>query len=140
MAAIKPLDNIRDKWKRVAGQSGPSYEEGVRNPKTDWKTATLQAKENYKLGIQNSIANDSFAKGVNKAGTETWQQNAIEKGPARYTQGVGLADQKYIDGFQPYHSVIANLTLPPRGPKGDPKNINRVAVIAAALHKKKLEG
>ncbi len=45
----------------------------------------------------------------------------------------------YEEGFAPFRTTIANLTLPPRGPKGDPKNINRVSAVASALHKKKLE-
>jgi hypothetical protein len=36
--------------------------------------------------------------------------------------------------------VIQGTTLPPRGAKGDPANIQRVAVLATALHAKKVSG
>ena len=140
MANIKSLDRTNAKWQRVTAASGAEYEEGVRNPKADWNKETAQANGSYKAGLQKSIAADSFLKGVNAAGTAKWQKNAIEKGPSRFSQGVTLAVDAYSKGFAPYRNVIANLTLPPRGPKGDASNINRVAVVAKALHDKKLAG
>jgi len=140
MANIKSLDRINTKWQRVTAAAGAEYEEGVRNPKADWKAETVAANAAYKAGLQKSIAADSFRKGVESAGTAKWQENAINKGPARFSQGVTLAVDAYSAGFAPYRAVIAGLTLPPRGPKGDAGNIQRVAVVAAALHAKKLAG
>ena len=140
MADIKALDRINEKWQRVTSAAGAEYEEGVRNPRTDWKVATLKQNAAYKAGVQKSISLDSFAKGVEAVGTAKWQKNAIEKGPARFQQGVSLAGDAYTTGFAPYRQVISSLTLPPRGPKGDASNINRVAVVAKALHDKKLAG
>jgi hypothetical protein len=140
MANIKALDRINAKWQRVTAAAGAEYEEGVKNPTRDWKTETLQANAAYKAGLQKSIAADSFARGVSAAGTAKWQQGAIEKGPSRFAQGVSLAGDAYTAGFAPYRTVIQSLTLPPRGAKGDPGNINRVAVVAKALHDKKLQG
>jgi hypothetical protein len=140
MANIKSLDRTNAKWQRVTAASGAEYEEGVKNPKADWQKETAQANASYKAGLQKSIAADSFLKGVNAAGTSKWQENAIAKGPSRFAQGVTLAVNAYSEGFAPYRQVIQGLTLPPRGPKGDPANINRVSVVAKALHDKKLAG
>lgn len=140
MANIKSLDRTNAKWQRVTANAGAEYEEGVKNPTRDWKTQTLGANAAYKQGVQKSIAADSFAKGVSAAGSAKWQENAIAKGPSRFAQGVTLAVDAYSTGFKPYRDVIAALTLPPRGAKGDPANINRVAVVAKALHDKKLAG
>jgi hypothetical protein len=140
MANIKPLDRINAKWQRVTSAAGAEYEEGVRNPTADWKVETLKANSAYKAGLQKSISLDSFAKGVEAAGTLKWQNNAIAKGPSRFAQGVQLAVDAYSIGFAPYRQVISALTLPPRGPKGDVSNINRVAVVAKALHDKKIAG
>lgn len=140
MANIKSMDRINAKWQRVTAGAGQEYAEGVANPKSDWKTETVGANASYKAGLQKSIANDSFKKGVEAAGTAKWQKNAMEKGPDRFMQGVGLAGDAYTSGFAPYRAVIAGTTLPARGAKGDPSNINRVAVLAKALHDKKLTG
>lgn len=139
MAAIKDSASIAAKWKRRASTAAGEYEEGVRNPRKDWATETAKAERAYEEGLANSIARKAFGKGVKKAGTSKWQDAAIEKGPARFTQGVNLAENAFEEGFAPFRATIANTTLPPRGPKGDPKNIRRVEVIAKALHDKKIE-
>lgn len=140
MAQIKSLDAIGTKWQRVTSGAQAEYEDGVKNPMKDWGKETQAANQNYKTGVQKSIANDSFLKGVTSAGTKKWQENAVSKGPARYAQGVLLAGDAYSQGFKPYRDAIQSLTLPARGPKGDPSNINRVAVIAKTLHDVKLKG
>lgn len=140
MAQIKSMDRIDAKWKRVTSAAGAEYAEGVQNPTKDWKTETAGANAAYKAGLNKSMANDSFLKGVNAAGSDKWQKNAIAKGPDRFMQGVSLAGDAYTQGFTPYRQVIASTSLPPRGAKGDPTNINRVAVLAKALHDKKVAG
>lgn len=139
MAAIKDTSRSAEKWKRRTETAGPEYEEGVRNPRSDWAEKTAEAESNFEQGIQAAISKKSFGKGVRKTGTEGWQRAALEKGPTRFAQGVSGAADKYRDGFQPYADTIKNLNLPARGPKGDPKNIARVAMVAKALHDKKVE-
>jgi hypothetical protein len=138
MAEIKDLARIGAKWKRVASGAAVEYEEGVKNPKRDWAKATSDAEPAYTAGIQAALGRKAFGKGVNKAGTGKWQENAIKKGPGRYTEGVSLAEEAYLKGFAPYREIIARTTLPSRGARGDPKNINRVAVLAKALHDHKI--
>lgn len=138
MAAIKSLSRISSKWARVTSGAGAEYEEGVKNPKADWAKNTADANPAWKAGIQKAVQRDAFAKGVKAAGSTKWQENAIAKGPGRFSQGVGLAQPAYEKGFAPFRETISGLTLPPRGAKGDPNNIQRVAVIAKALHEKKL--
>lgn len=139
MPAIKSLDRISKKWVAQSAVSEPSYLEGVENPTKDWEKETLAAEAIFEAAIQKAIQAKTFGKGVRRAGTEKWQLNAISKGPARWSQGIALAENAYADGFAPYADVIRNLTLPPRGPKGDPKNIARVAALAKALHDKKVQ-
>jgi hypothetical protein len=139
MPPVKALDRISAKWMRVSAVSQTEYEEGVKNPRTDWASATQAAASNYDAGVQKAIQNKSFSKGVAKAGTQKWQTNAVEKGPGRWAQGINLSANAYETGFQPYRDALERLQLPPRGPKGDPKNIQRVKAVADALHQEKLK-
>ena len=102
--------------------------------------ATTKAAGNQAAGIQEAIREKRFEKGVAKAGDQTWQQGALTKGVARFGEGVQLAQQKYAANFAPYAQVIESTSLPPRYPKGDPRNIERVKVIATALRNKKVKG
>jgi hypothetical protein len=138
MPVIKDMAKISAKWKRVTSAATQEYTEGIQNPRTDWAVETAKAEAAYEKGIQASIGRKSFGKGVRAAGTEKWKSNAIEKGPMRFSQGVGLGAASYEKGFAPFREIIANTNLPARGPKGDPSNINRVAVMAKAMHDKKL--
>lgn len=138
------MPEIRDpsasaaKWARRAGSAGAEYEEGVRNPRKDWAQAAAEANERYKRAVTEAAQKDRFKAGVNKAGTAKWQANAITKGPGRYSEGVMLAQTSYEDGFRPYADVIRNTKLSPRGPKGSPENLKRVAEMSQALHQKKV--
>lgn len=140
MAKIKSTAEIAAKWSSVTPGRSSYYSDGVQNPKVDWKTATLAAEGAYNQGIQESIANKSFSKGVNAAGTAKWQDKAVNVGTGRYAAGVSAAGADYESGFGPYRDVIANTSLPARGAKGDPRNIERVSKLAMALHAKKVSG
>ena len=134
----KSLQDVSAKWARRAGSASQEYTEGVQSPRRDWKNATVAAEKNYETGVVQAIGRKAFASGVNKAGTEKWQRRALELGGARFSSGVQAAEGDYNSGFAPYLSVLASLTLPPRGSKGSPENLNRVAAVANALRAKKV--
>lgn len=138
MPDIKSSGNIAEKWARVTPQRTQDYEEGVKNPRTDWAKATSAAAASQAAGVQAAIADKRFEKGVAKTGTSGWQAGATGKGVQRWGTGVQGAGEAYANGFQPYADVIKNTTLPPRYPKGDPRNVERVKAMAAAMHAKKV--
>lgn len=139
MPAVKSLDRISEKWARVVQVSQPDYEAGVRNPRADWAAQTAAAAPNFAAGVQKAITEKRFERGVTSAGTARWQERSLLVGPGRWLEGVQVSRNQYERGFEPYRQVIENVTLPARGPKGDPKNIQRVAAIAKALHDEKLK-
>lgn len=138
MVAIKPMSSIAAKWKRNASGAGDSYREGVASPRADWAQATVAADSARKEGLAAADARDAFVKGVNEAGTARWKNRATEVGPARYRQGVQVGEPEFSKGFAPIHSVIAGVTLPPRGSKGSPENYDRVRTMGEALHAAKI--
>lgn len=138
MPPVKSLSRTAAKWTRVTSAAGPEYKEGVENPSKDWETETLAAEARYEAALAASIADKRFGKGVDQAGTAKWQRNAAALGPDRFASGVRHAQDNYAKGFAPYRDVIERTDLPERGPKGDPRNIDRVRVLAEALHDEKL--
>lgn len=140
MANIKDISESSDKWVRRAAQAGPDYERGVRNPRTPWAEATAAAENNYKTGVVAAANSGAFGRGVKAAGNDKWQRNAISKGPGRFAEGVTVAKDDWVKGFAPFQATIKSLTLPPRGPKGSPQNLQRVAAVANALRAVKVKG
>jgi len=137
MAGVKPLDKIVEKWDRVSSGAQAEYEAGVKDPRTDWSSATKAAEKAYNAGVQAAIAAGRFAKGVSKAGTAKWQAMAIAKGPMRWSEGIRLAKSAYAEAFAPYHTALGAISYPIKGPRGDPANIARVAIVAKTLHELK---
>ncbi len=136
----KVKSNYGSKWARVTPQRTDDYQQGIQNPKNNWAESTIAAEKNQADGIQEAIRDKRFVKGVTKAGNSTWSQGALTKGVNRFGEGVQVAQEKYNAGFAPYAQVIESTSLPPRFPKGDPRNIERVKTIALALRNKKVKG
>jgi len=136
MSRVRPGGSKR--WSSRASGATEDYKTGVKNPRQGWEEATSKAEDTYKSGIQQSISEGRFGKGVKKAGNAKWQQKALAKGGDRYAGGILQGEADYASGISPYMSAIEAVTLPPRGPKGDPRNIERVKAINDALRKVKL--
>jgi hypothetical protein len=132
MPAIR--GNAGAKWVRRTQNAGEEYAAGVREPRASWQQSTIAAATNQAKGVQQAITEKRFEKGVAKAGDARWAQKALSKGVARFGPGVAEAQGDYETGFAPYAQVIQSTQLPPRGPKGDPSNIERVRVMAKALN------
>jgi len=128
------------KWASRAGAAGSDYAAGVAGTSKDWGALTAAAEGNYAQGVNDAIGRKAFGKGVLKAGTAKWKANASNLGASRYPQGVQAGQQAYADGFGPYANKLGSLIYPPRGPKGSPQNINRVAAVATALNSLKIKG
>jgi len=137
MARVKPTEQIAEKWSRVTPQRAQDFERGVREPVRDWATAAAGAEGSFRDGVQAAAREGRFGRGVRRAGTEKWQRKTLEKGPARFSEGVAVSAPDFQAGFEPFRRTIEATELPPRFPKGDPRNIERVRVIAAALNKAK---
>ncbi len=135
---IKSTSAIQEKWGRVTPQRTEDYSLGIRSPKRDWAKAAGDAKESHKAAMVTAATTDAYSKGVAKAGTAKWQAKAIAKGPSRFAEGVVLGAADYGAGFAPYADTIKATTAPPRFPRGDLRNLERVKVISQALRKKKV--
>jgi len=137
MAEIKSIAAIQEKWGRVTPQRSEDYVIGIKNPKRDWAKAAADAKDSHKAAMAAAATADSYAKGVAKAGTARWQDRAARKGPSRFAEGVVVGAADYGTAFAPYADAIKSTLLPPRFPRGDIRNLQRVQVISQALRKKK---
>jgi len=132
---IATTEQIAQKWATVTPQRSADYEQGVQNPKTDWKTATNAANAAWKEGTQAAIQANRFSTGVSAAGTDKWQTATLEKGVARWGQGVQLGQGNFVQGFAKFREAIANANLPQRFARRDPRNLERVKAINDALIK-----
>jgi hypothetical protein len=134
---VKDAATVAAKWSQRASAAGAAYTAGVNGTQKDWATDTAAAAPSWGAGVQAAVSNGSFARGVQAAGTAKWKTKAANVGAARYPQGVTAAQPYYQAGITQVLQVLSGLTLPARGPKGDPGNINRVSAVTTALRKMK---
>lgn len=140
MADIKPLQEVAGKYVRRASAAAQDFVTGVqRAGPSKFEGQTLAARESWASGVQQAIARDAFSQGVQGSG-QRWLGKIQQFGQSRFSQGVGAAEPDYQRGFAPYHQAIAGTQLPPRGPRGDERNFERVAVIARTLHQLRTRG
>lgn len=137
---VKDISTIQAKFAANAGAAGNAYKAGVASPKRPWAATTAASATAWSDGVQTAIQNGRFTKGVNAAGDSTWQTAASTTGAQRYPSGAQAAAPAYGAGEAPYLQVISGLTLPPRYPRGDTRNNDRVSAVTAALHAKKVSG
>ncbi len=128
----------QNKYSRNASAAAGDYLSGAQNPRVSQSQAAIAAEPNYEAGIQEAISRKAYSAGLGKAGDAKWLSGIKDKGRARYQQGVGLAEQDWVNGFAPYSQVIGAITLTPRGPKGT--NYGRVQEVGDALRARKLQG
>lgn len=136
---VKSAADIAAKWSRRAPQADPDYKAGVSDPSVDWMKAAASSEETYAAGVQDAISRKSFGKGVARAGNEKWQRKTTEVGTQRWSQGIraGAADME--EGIAPFVEALSRVELPPRAPRGDPRNLDRVAAVARALSERRMK-
>lgn len=137
MAEIKSSSEIANKWARVTPQRTTDYRNGVQRPRRSWSESAAASNETYVQAVTQAAQEGRFASGVRAAGEQKWQQAATTKGPNRFAEGVQLGESAFTAGFEPYRQVIEQTVLPPRFPRGDPRNIDRVQKLASALNAKR---
>jgi len=126
-----------DKFVRVTSGRQADYTAGIQGTAPQkFEAAASQAAGTYAAGVQQAVAEDRFAKGVSGSGAK-WRRKAEAVGGARFGQGVTAARDDYAKGVEPYLQELAGIQLDPRGPRGSPQNLNRVAQVAQRLNSRR---
>jgi hypothetical protein len=133
MPKVKSASAIAEKWSRVAPTRQQDYEAGIKDPGVDWARATEASRESYEAGVQEAIQGGRFQRGVTAAGNQKWADKTLNVGAGRWTGGVRAAATDYEHAMEPVVQVIERTVLPPRGPRGDPRNFQRAEVMGRAL-------
>lgn len=128
----KDAGSLSQKYQQRAVAAQKDYGDGVANAGSDWETATKNAEASYEQGVQQSIADKRFGKGVSGS-AQKYQDNATKLGVQRYAGGVQNAAGAWARGMDPVLNTLKSLTLPPKGPRRSPQNQARANAVAVAL-------
>ena len=128
---------VAEKYVRVTSGRAQDYTAGIQrtNP-GDFESKAAAAAGTYAEGVQQAIAENRFAAGITGSGAR-WRRKAEALGSQRFPTGVTAARDDMAAGVAPYLQALQGVTLDPRRPRGDPANLQRVAVIAQALNQRR---
>lgn len=137
---LRPLDQVVGKWQRRAAAAAPDYTAAVQTPLKDWQKGSLAASDAWKAAVTDAAGRDAYKAGVAKQTTAFWQKRALELGAPRFADGVSKSVDVYNTKFGPFYDALGRIELPARGPRGDPRNIERVRTIMETLRRVKITG
>lgn len=135
---VKAVADVAKKWGEVTPQRSAYYEAGASVAGSEWEKNTIDAAANFKAAVSAGNIDKLFSGGVKKAGGAKYERKIKDVGVGRFGAGVSAGVTDYQTGIDPMLSTIAGLTLAARQPRGSAANLQRVATIADALHKKRL--
>ncbi len=125
---------IADKWARVTSGRQQDYQQGVgRTNPANFEAAAVAAAPTWQAGVNQAAAENRFATGLAGAGAR-WKRKIDAVGASRFGTGVTAAKEDMNAGVGPYVDALRGITLPPRGPRGDPGNNNRVDLVTSTLN------
>jgi hypothetical protein len=126
------------KWAEVTPGRQGYYEAGAKGAGSTWEANAIAASKAFKAGISAGNIEQMFAGGIKRAGAAKYQRKITDVGASRFSSGVAASVQDMQAGVEPFLATIASITLPQRAPRGSTQNLQRVALVADALNKKRL--
>ena len=129
---------VAEKWASVTPGRSTYYQSGTIGKGGDWEAKTKGAKNSYKAGISVAGIEDRFAGGVARAGGSKWERKVSSVGVSRFGPGIAAARDDYATGAGEFLSMLSGMSIPDRGPRGDPGNYAIVQKVGDALHAKRL--
>lgn len=93
--ARKTPEQISEKFQRGVQGASADYQAGVQNPTRSWSQATQAGAARWRAAIQEAIVQNKFQRGVQAAGDQKWQQNALNQGAQRYSAAAATAAAAY---------------------------------------------
>lgn len=102
--------DISKKYQEGASRAPQAYKDGVERT-TGFKEAAIGGEALYAAKMQEVIATQARAKGLEKTSDEDWKKGVREKGAARIGPGMTASADKRARNYEPYRSALEGMTL-----------------------------
>jgi len=127
----KSASMVAEKYStRSAGASG-DYVKGAQETTKDQAAAAIAAFEITKQATIAALNEGRQVKGLQKSGKGGWLKGVVDVGGGRYAEGVGQAGPSYAAESGRFDSARASSASMPRGLKGSPQNLAKVAKVVS---------
>lgn len=134
---VPPIGEVTTLWQNRSVAAVQQYKDRIAQAGSRWQAGADQAEDEWQSGVNMAASVGAYGRGV--AGKAAlYVDRAVNLGSQRYPTGVQAATTTYNTRMGKVLGIIANVTLPPRGPVGS--NLSRVSAVTDALHQAKLSG
>lgn len=133
----KSASQSAEKYASRSSAAAGDFVSGAQSTTKDQAAAAIAAAAIYGQATQASIADGRYQKGLQKSGKAGWLKGITDKGGNRYAEGVSQAAGDYATESARFDSARGAAASLPRGIKGSPQNLQRVAAVVAAQIKVK---
>lgn len=133
----KSASQSAQKYADRAGAAAGDYVAGAESTTKDQAAAAIAAFEITKQATMAALNEGRQVRGLQKSGKSGWLAGVKAKGGSRYGEGVSVAAPKYATESARFDSARGAAASIPRGIKGSPQNLQRVAAVVAAQIKTK---
>lgn len=134
----KTIGEAQKKWGEVTPGRASEYVAQTVARAAKWESNTLAAVPVWHQSLQAANIQARMSTALRRAGAAKFGRKVREVGQTRFGSGVTAALADYAERFAPYLQIIQGLNLPSRGPRGDPRNYNRVNAVGDALYRARI--
>ena len=135
---VKSLAATQRKWGEVTPARSQEYATNAAASGPRWEQGALAAAPNYGAAVRAGNIEARLSAGIRRAGAAKYARKIRDVGAGRFGTGVSAAVQDFGAAVGPYLQAIASVDLPPRRPRGDPGNYQRVNAVGTTLHQRRL--
>lgn len=134
---MKTASASAEKYASRAAAASGDYVSGAQQTTKDQAAAAIAASAIYAQATQQAITDGRYQRGLQKSGKSGWLKGITDKGGNRYGEGVSQAAPTYATESARFDGARGAAGSLPRGIKGSPQNLQRVAAVVAAQIKVK---
>ena len=103
--------DIAKAYSEGASRAPGKYKDGVERT-TGFKEAAIAGESLYGAKMQEVVANQTRAKGLEKISDEDWKKGVRDKGAARIGPGMTASAEKRTRNYEPFRAGLEGMSLP----------------------------
>jgi hypothetical protein len=133
---VKTAAQAAANWSGASGRAQSAWTAGINATQKDQAQLAAAAQPRYLQGVQDAVANNRFANGVLRRGTQYWKSQSEAKA-GNYATGYSAGSNNFQSAITKILAQEASIvsSLPSRGDIN--ANLQRANQFALAMHQAK---
>lgn len=134
----KSIQESQAKWGLVTPGRAAEYSARAQAAGQKWESGAIGAVPIMLQALSAANMAARVAQGLRRAGAGKFSRKIRTVGEMRFGPGIAAAVADYGERFAPFLQIIQGVTLPGRGPRGDPRNYQRSTAVGDALYRARI--